>query len=85
MTVQFCSLIHKEHLAVLKTLLREIANRYLDMYEPVLQSTFALLTRAHTANQATSVLNHAIANKQQTTNNNVKTSKVQMKMQKTIK
>ena len=38
------------------------------MYEPVLQSTFALLTRAHTAHQATSILNHAIANKQQPTN-----------------
>ena len=48
-----------------KTLLTEIENRYLDMYEPALQSTFALLTRAQTANHATSILNHA---SKQTTN-----------------
>ena len=57
----------------------EIPNRHLDMYEPALQSTFALLTRAHTANHATSILNHA---SKQTTNNNAETIKAQMKMQK---
>ena len=57
----------------------EIQNRHLDMYEPALQSTFALLTRAHTANHATFILNHA---SKQTTNNNAETIKAQMKMQK---
>ena len=51
------------------------------MYEPALQSTFALLTRAHTANHATSILNHA---SKQTTNNNAETIKTQIKKQKIV-
>ena len=70
--------IYRSHLNA-KTQLTEIPNRHLDMYEPALQSTFALLTRAHTANHATSILNHA---SKQTTNNNAETIKAQMKMQK---